>query len=431
MQKIKKIFPLIILLISISLIGIIFLQALWIKNATIVSENKYNQEIHNAMNGIKDGILQRATQFYGYNPAVVDYENPTVQNLLWDQLALIPTTDIEKIIKRALHKNNNNNEFSYAISKGSYFIHSSKDFNQHLVKSAVKYPLNYDNTINLYLFVEEPTNILLERNGAIIVLSLIFTAVIITAFFLTIKTIFQQKKMSEITTDFINNMTHEFKTPIATINIALDTLNNPRMQAKPEMINFYTNMIKEENKRMHILVQRILETAKMEKNSGLEIQFKDKNINHIIEHAVASVSLLLQDQNGQISMNLYQPDPIIPIDEVHFTNVINNLLDNAIKYSKPGVPTEISIYSYINDKQQYVIKIKDNGIGMSKDNIKNAFERFYRAGTGNLHNVKGFGLGLSYVKSVIDALKGKIYITSIPLKGATFTIELPMQNLHI
>src|SRR5690606_6577919 len=123
-----------------------------------------------------------------------------------------------------------------------------------------------------YLHVDQPNNILLERNGKIIILSIIFTTVIITAFYLTIRTIFQQKKLSEITTDFINNMTHEFKTPIATINLAIDTLNNPRIQSRPDLIEIYTNMIKEENKRMHVLVQRILETAKLEKSSGLEIQ---------------------------------------------------------------------------------------------------------------------------------------------------------------
>lgn len=253
-------------------------------------------------------------------------------------------------------------------------------------------------------------------------LTLSLTTIIILAYYSAIKQLIRQRQISEIKTDFINNMTHEFKTPIATINLALDAMKNPLISENKETMERYLKMIREENKRMHAQVENVLRISKLDKRE-LNIKKERLKLHELIEDAMTHVQLLVEDRGGYIKTHFDAQKSSILANESHFTNVIVNILDNAIKYS-PEAP-EIDIYTE-NVKDSIILKIQDKGSGMSKIAQKRIFEKFYREHTGNIHNVKGHGLGLSYVKRIIDDHHGHIFVESEKGKGSTFIIKLQL-----
>jgi len=255
-------------------------------------------------------------------------------------------------------------------------------------------------------------------------LSIIFTLIIIIAYSSALNQLIKQRQISEIKTDFINNMTHEFKTPIATINLALDAIKSPKVIDDREKTLRYLQMIRDENKRMHAQVENVLRISKLEKRE-LEINKESTDINEIVEDAIEHVNLIMEDRNGVINTHFDATRRTVLLNDVHFTNVIVNVLDNAIKYS-PENPI-IDVYTE-NVKDFVIIKIQDHGAGMSKIAQKRIFEKFYREHTGDIHNVKGHGLGLSYVKRIIEDHNGQITVESEKGKGSTFTIKLPLIN---
>ncbi|OYQ37314.1 two-component sensor histidine kinase [Flavobacterium cyanobacteriorum] len=255
-------------------------------------------------------------------------------------------------------------------------------------------------------------------------LSIVFTLIIIIAYLSAINQLIKQKQISEIKTDFINNMTHEFKTPIATINLALDAIKNPKIFEDSEKVQRYLQMIRDENKRMHAQVENVLQISKLDKKE-LEITKEPTDANTIIEDAVEHVHLIIEARHGSLTRHLDAERTTGLLNDVHFTNVLVNILDNAIKYS-PDEPV-IDIYTE-NIKDFMLIKIKDRGLGMSKNTQKRIFEKFYREHTGDIHNVKGHGLGLAYVKRILDDHNCQIYVESEKGKGSTFIIKMPLIN---
>ncbi len=258
----------------------------------------------------------------------------------------------------------------------------------------------------------------------ITILSIVFTLIIIIAYSSALNQLIRQRHISEIKTDFINNMTHEFKTPIATINLALDAIKNPKIIEDKEKVHRYLQMIRDENKRMHAQVENVLRISKLEKKE-LEINKESNNIQDIIDDAIDHVNLIIEDRQGTITTHYNATRTTVLLNDVHFTNVIVNILDNAIKYS-PEEP-RIDIYTE-NVKDFVIVKVKDQGAGMSKVAQKRIFEKFYREHTGDLHNVKGHGLGLAYVKRIIDDHNGQIFVESEKGKGSTFIIKIPLIN---
>lgn len=250
----------------------------------------------------------------------------------------------------------------------------------------------------------------------------LFTLILIAAFYVTVSALLRQKKLSEIKNDFINNMTHEFKTPLATISLAVDALRNEKVLESREKLNYFSGIIKEENKRMNKQVETILQAALTDRQE-LQLALKPIEVHQVIHKALENFNLQLQDKNGKADLQLNAKNDVINADELHFTNLISNLMDNAVKYSNDNLLLKIQTSS---NNKMIIIRIEDNGIGMSKETVKRIFEKFYRAHTGNLHNVKGFGLGLSYVKTVADAHHGRIKVDSILGKGTTFIIEMPL-----
>jgi two-component system phosphate regulon sensor histidine kinase PhoR len=257
-----------------------------------------------------------------------------------------------------------------------------------------------------------------------IISAIFFTLMIIAAFYVTVNALLRQKKLSEIKNDFINNMTHEFKTPLATISLAVDALRNEKVVQDREKSGYFTSIIKEENRRMNKQVETILQASLLDRQDQ-QLNLRPLHVHQTIQEAMENFQLQLEGKNGSAELQLNAKNDLIEADEVHFMNLITNLIDNAVKYSKENLLIKITTHS---TNKSLVIRIEDNGIGMSKETQRRIFEKFYRAHTGNLHNVKGFGLGLSYVKTIVEAQRGKIKVDSTIGRGTTFTLEFPLKN---
>ncbi len=259
------------------------------------------------------------------------------------------------------------------------------------------------------------------------VIAILFLLIIIAAFYLTVRTMLRQKKLGEIKNDFINNMTHEFKTPIATISLAVDAMRNEKVLQDRDKMDYFSTIIKEENKRMNRQVETILKASQLEKQE-VDLNLKPVHVHEVIKDVVENFALQLEEKNGKAELLLNAQNDFVEADEVHLSNLVNNLFDNAMKYSKENVPPFIRLTTQSNGKH-FIMRIEDNGIGMNRDTLKRIFERFYRAHTGNIHNVKGFGLGLSYVKTMVEAHHGDIKAESTLGKGSTFIVDFPLKKI--
>jgi two-component system phosphate regulon sensor histidine kinase PhoR len=284
--------------------------------------------------------------------------------------------------------------------------------------------LSADETLTVV--VPNVKNLVIKSLRVRIATSIFFTLVIIAAFYLTVRTMLRQKKMGEIKNDFINNMTHEFKTPIATISLAVDAMRNEKVIQDREKMSYFSTIIKEENQRMNRQVETILKASQLEKQE-VDLNLRPVHVHEIIKDVVDNFALQLDEKKGNAELLLNASNDFIEGDEVHLSNLVNNLIDNAMKYSKDNVPPQVKITTQTTPKN-FVLRIEDNGIGMNRETVKRVFERFYRAHTGNIHNVKGFGLGLSYVKTMVEAHHGTIKAESTLGKGSSFTVELPLKK---
>lgn len=342
-------------------------------------------------------------------------------------LKRIKTEQLDTLIKRAMNNKGLDFSFDFAIySEGKDSVEfCSKNFKKENHSSDYRINLFPNDLVQKddYLLINFPdkSNRIYSELSLLMGGSLIFTLIILIVFFITIRTIIRQKKLSDIKSDFINNMTHEFKTPIATISLAADSIENPITLNNKEQILHFTRLIKEENKRMNNQVENVLQMALVDKKS-FELELKKHDINPLIEDAIAKISLKLEKSKGILKSELNAETHYANVDPMHFTNIIFNLLDNAIKYSndKP----EIMLITLNKDGKLY-IQVSDKGIGIRKEEQDRIFEKFYRVSTGNVHNVKGHGLGLSYVKAIVETFGGSISIVSEIGKGSTFTIILP------
>jgi signal transduction histidine kinase len=255
--------------------------------------------------------------------------------------------------------------------------------------------------------------------------SIIFTLVLLVTFIFTIYIIFRQKKLTEIKNDFINNMTHEFKTPISTISLAAQMLNDPAVGKSPAMFKHISGVINDETKRLRFQVEKVLQMSMFERQTAT-LKKKEVDANELVYGVTNTFRLKVENCNGTLDVALDADDPFIYVDEMHFTNVIFNLLDNAVKYAREDVPLSLFIRTRILDNDKVEISIQDNGIGIKKEDLKKIFEKFYRVSTGNVHNVKGFGLGLAYVHKIIHDLNGTIRAESELNVGTKFIIILPL-----
>ena len=340
----------------------------------------------------------------------------------------ISNEKLAKLLKTELEEYGVNTPFEFGVYNNGIATKIKSESFIYNKNNTYSIPIFSDNEGNskYQLLVSFPNKkkFLLTDLVGITLLSIIFTLIIIIAYSSALNQLIRQRQISEIKSDFINNMTHEFKTPIATINLALDAIKNPKIIDDKEKVLKYLQMIKDENKRMHAQVENVLRISKLEKKE-LNIKKESSDVQDVVNLAIEHVNLILEDRSGKITTNFKAVRRTVLMNEVHFTNVIVNILENAIKYS-PDIP-KIDVFTE-NIKDFVVIKIKDSGIGMSKIAQKRVFEKFYREHTGDLHNVKGHGLGLAYVKKIVDDHNGQIYVESEKGKGSTFIIKIPLIN---
>ena len=254
--------------------------------------------------------------------------------------------------------------------------------------------------------------------------SIIFTLVLLVTFIFTIVVIFRQKRYTEIKNDFINNMTHELKTPIASISLAAQMLNDNSVTKSPTMMAHLGGVINDESKRLRFLVEKVLQMSMFDRKKAV-FKKKELDLNELIENIANSFTLRVEHTGGKVYTQIEAIDSTIYVDEVHFQNMIFNLLDNAVKYRRPDQPIDIYIKTWNDDSNLY-FSVRDTGMGIKKENLKKVFEKFYRVHTGNVHDVKGFGLGLAYVKKVVDLHDGEIKVDSELGKGTKFTVKLPV-----
>jgi len=368
-----------------------------------------------------DWVRKRANQFQNMSDQMI------AEVYQWEKTMEVSNDEVNIALSRSFQFSEIKTPFEFAIIKdgkvqdGLFKKSGKNDF----LKSNYMVQLFPDNIIRQNLLVSvifpERTNYVLGSMAWLLGGSLLFSLIILATFALSLFLIIRQKKISEMKSDFLNNMTHEFKTPIATISLAADTITNPKVIKDESSIRHFIGMIKKENSRMNKKVETILQIASLDKK---EIAFKFENVSlhSVIERAAEAIEIQVHQKNGKITLNLKAEAPVILGDNEHLTNLVNNLLDNALKYS-PDSP-EITVETKNNDRG-IILSVEDKGIGMSKSVQSKIFERFYRQSSGNIHDVKGFGLGLNYVRAIIDAHKGNVTVISEPGKGSRFDIFLP------
>jgi two-component system, OmpR family, phosphate regulon sensor histidine kinase PhoR len=438
-NKVKKIFPIIIALISLSLVGIIVIQFLWLQNMVLLREEQVKDKIEYSVREVGNDLGKYKS----------NYDNFSLNILRPNTVGSKFTgAEIQAMLKKSFHNHGLekiNFEFQIAVVTADQPFGFMERQSQNFVdvynqNSSKNYPLsvpvesasgseseNLASDEILTVIVNDYKTIVYKSLKLPITSAVIFTLIIIAAFYLTVSTMLRQKKLSEIKNDFINNMTHEFKTPLATISLAVDALKNEKVVNDLAKRNYFSTIIKEENQRMNRQVETILKAALLDKQE-VQLLLRPLHVHEIIKDVADNFVLQLEDKKGKAELFLEADNDFIEADEVHLSNLVNNLIDNAIKYSKEDQPPVIRITTQSTERN-IVIVFEDNGIGMNKETVKRVFEKFYRAHTGNIHNVKGFGLGLSYVKTMVEAHGGEIKVDSVLGKGSTFTIQFPLKKM--
>lgn len=361
-----------------------------------------------------------------------------LMNQAWDELAAgqkaildrLDTTMVRKLVKNHLLERGISENFELGLLKDDGFVMPIGQVNDSfvLVQNGVQAKLFPNDILGkdnfLYIYFPEKNYHVVRQVWLPISSSLLFIGVIIFCFIYAIKVIIRQKALSDIKNDFINNMTHEFKTPLATVSLAVEALQDPELSNQDKFRARYLGIIKEENKRLVSQVENVLQAAALDKKD-FKLKIEKINLSDLLESNVDQMSLQLEKRDGKISFINKLKDPVIEGDAFHITHIFNNLLDNANKYSpeKPVIKIEAK-----DDGDEVIVSIQDQGMGMTKESQRKIFDKFYRVPTGNLHDVKGFGLGLSYVKTMLEAHKGDIHVHSELGKGSTFTINLPKKQ---
>lgn len=315
--------------------------------------------------------------------------------------------------------------YEYAIANEKEIVMSSRRWdphdNQH---TSTLFPNDILTNEVLSLSFPSKAKYIFQSLWIMVLISLLFTIAIVYTFYRTLSFSLKQKRISDIKTDFINNMTHEFKTPIATINLAIDALRNPKVRGDHQRVEHYSNMIKQENQRMNLQVESVLRMALLDKQE-LDLDFQTVDVMEIVQGCLDHISLQLESKGGRLQKFFNEQELELRADPNHLSNCIINILDNAMKYSV-GAP-EIKVVSE-STQNHFILIISDKGMGMTKEEQKHIFDRFYRVSAGDLHNIKGHGLGLSYAKGIIESHGGRIEVESEKGKGSKFYIYLPIKS---
>lgn len=383
--------------------------------------------------GKNSDSLDKKLQFLMHRSDVVNdiFDELVSINVYHDFTPHLDTFEIDSMVTKALWDKNIRIPFRFGVlnsTADTVIIGSKEGLDSKFLQSPYKVNLSPKNVFIqprfLSLWFPSKTSYNLNRLQVTLLSSILLIVLIIGAFFYTISIIIRQKKLSEIKSDFINNMTHEFKTPISTISLAGEVLSDKTIEKSEESTEKYLKIIKDENKRLAGLVENVLQAAVLDKGK-LEFKIQECDLHQIIGDVIQSLNLQIQNKGGVITTELKALRYSLFADRMHLGNIIYNLIDNALKYSREAPQIKVSTDS---TTEGITISVHDNGIGIKKEDQKKIFETFYRVPTGNIHNVKGFGLGLSYVKAVVEKHGGHIEVQSEPDVGSTFLVYLPFIN---
>lgn len=407
----------IVVLAVLSIVGITITQVYWFSKAFDTEQDQFNRDV-------KVALYNVANKFFEISKTSVPASNP-IKQLTTNYYVVMINNEIdanllEYLLKAEFEKRNVVADFEYGIYDctsermvyGNYVSFNDDNNDNQVVGSLPK----WDNQ-SYYFGVKFPhkASIITNRMGAWIFFSaVLFLVIIFFAYALFI--ILRQKRLSEVQKDFINNMTHEFKTPISTIALSTEVLKDPKIIQQPSRLLNYATLIQNENQRLKNQVERVLGLADMD-NNAMQLKKEKVGLHNLITDAVATLSTKFKESSADVMLNLKAENDLVEVDRLHLTNVIYNFLDNAIKYTKRK--PEIELTSYNHEGKVYV-DVKDNGIGIDRKQKHKIFNKFYRVPTGNIHDVKGFGLGLNYVKDVLKMHKGSVELYSSSKDGSTF-----------
>jgi len=358
--------------------------------------------------------------------------NEVILSILYDAnhrpiLERADSTMIRNALTIELANNGLSVPFSFAVTEKSNIIYSTADYDPEMNENQIYAARLFPNSGSNYeLKVEFPTKSnYIFSSVRFVIPTLALTLLLLAIFIFTMILAFRQKKLGEMKTDFINNMTHELKTPISTISLAAQMLNDDSVRKSPETLHHISEVINAESKRLRFQVEKVLQMSVLE-NSNSAISFTTVDANKIIAGVVSTFKIKVERFGGNIRFHNGADRANVRVDEMQFTNVIFSLLDNAVKYRNEDIEPELVVTTSDEDSDTLKISIRDNGIGMKREDLKKIFDKFYRVHTGNRHDVKGFGLGLAYVKRMVTLFNGTISVESELGKGSTFTIELPL-----
>jgi len=417
----------IIIFASIALIGLTITQSAWILNAVNLGQEQHDHRIQVALEEVIDELVD------ANDPEIVFNERPVKISACEENtfFSVIDTILLKYLLYKYIdyHKLDTA-AYEYAIVKTSNdsIIHASTNLiPKSMKKKAHKACLSClwkEEYFHLEVYFPSQRKEVLVEMSAWLVLTGIFILIVIFTFRYIINTIIRQKKLSEIKNDFINNMTHEFKTPISTISLAAEVLLHSKSDSSTERIKKYSKIIYDENTRMRGQVERVLQVARLDKEE-FSLTKSEFNLHQLVRDTVQNLCFEQCEDETTVNYHLDAEQYELSADEMHIKNVVVNLVDNAIKYSTNG--PRINIYTQ-NREEGILLSIEDNGIGMSNESTRHIFDKFYRVPTGNIHNVKGFGLGLYYVKNMVDAHGGRIEVNSELDKGSRFDLFLPLDT---
>ncbi len=419
----KKTILIIVFITSTALAGILLTQIYWVGTAYKLKEEQFDNSVRIALKSVVNHFQQNKsdTTFQKKLKALAcrktklsidDYiDSEKLDSLIKDELKCM---DIKSMYHYGIYSKYNNR----------FVIGNSDDYRTELLDSPFQFSLASiykPGDYYLSIFFTNKTHILLHRMELWLFLSILFLFILVISFASVIFTILHQKKISEIKTDFINNMTHEFKTPIATSSLAAEMIQKKEVISNPNKLMKYSSIILDENSRLQNQVEQVLQVAILE-SGKYNFKVRKLNANDLVKAVINSFELRIKDGNIKVEINQNATKPYFLGDKTHILNVFYNLIDNAIKYS-PENP--LILVSTFNVNDNIVISVKDNGIGISKEHQNNIFKNLFRVPTGNIHEVRGFGLGLYYVKTIVDQFGGKIQLVSEPGKGSNFKLFFP------
>jgi len=420
----KKLIITIIIIAFLSLTGVIVMQVFWIQHAYRLKEEQFDHGVEIGLKSVVNRLLAShndsvSARLSGSVPACMRqpagiYEvinKPLLDSLMRDEFGL--SGGGRRYVYGIIQPQTQNCIMCNAQGHTGQLLSTPYTASLMCMCRAGQYFLA------IYFF--NGKGLFMSHIFPWLVLSIIFMTVLILTFSYTVLLLFRQKKLSQMKSDFVNNMTHEFKTPIATVSLASEMLLKPEVYQSPEKTKRYAHMIFDENLRLKNQVEQVLNIAVLDRGE-YQLKLKELDVHKTIHSIVRSYCLVMKESKGRIKMNLEAGQPLLLADRIHFVNIINNVLDNANKYSPP--PPSITISTY-NVNNGIVISVEDKGIGISAENQKHIFRRFYRVPTGNIHDVKGFGLGLYYVKTMVEAHGGSVSLKSEPGKGTRFDLYFP------